>query len=279
MQVIGEEVNIRTRRRQSIPGRCLAILLFVLLPLCLPTTTVMAATGAPIPREEQNSPSTEPKTEAAPLAPLFSQPLIFDTARAESNDVVTDTVAIDSTGIPTNTATSSDAAGNPFAAWNERPAVTREEAYPTRIRIPSIGIDTFVEELGVRSNGSMATPTDPDQVGWYRAGAIPGENGNVVMAGHLDKIDGSPAVFWELAALQDGDAIYLYDRAGREYQYVVTMQKSYAYNKAPLAEIFGFDLISRLNLITCRGTWDNQKRTYTQRLVIYSELVNIREHP
>jgi sortase (surface protein transpeptidase) len=166
-------------------------------------------------------------------------------------------------------------ANDAFAAWNNRPAVTRADSYPVRIQIPALKVDTFVEQIGERADGSMATPTNPSQVAWYSYGAIPGENGNVVMAGHFDRIDGSPAVFWELAKLQRGDTVIVYDSTQTAYHYVVSDQQSYPYNKAPLAEIFGFDLVSRLNLITCRGSWDRNRQTYSQRLVVYTELEKI----
>jgi len=166
---------------------------------------------------------------------------------------------------------------DPFAAWNRRDAVTRETAYPVRVRIPAIGIDAFVEELGERADGGMATPRDPAKIAWYREGAIPGENGNVVMAGHLDRIDGSPAVFWDLAALAVGDTVIVYDRAQTAYHYVVTMQQNYPYDQAPIDKIFGFGLISQLNLITCRGEWDGQKQTYSERLVVYTKLTKVVE--
>lgn len=182
---------------------------------------------------------------------------------------VTTTVA--STVTTTSTA-------DPFAAWNSRTKVTREQAYPVRIVIPALGVDTAVEAMGERQDGAMATPTDPDQVAWYSYGAIPGENGSVVMAGHLDQADGSRAVFWDLGKLVNGDEIIITDVSGTRYRYVVSGQQSYPYNKAPLKAIFGFDLASRLNLITCRGSWDRNRQTYSQRLVVTSELVEIIPH-
>jgi len=190
----------------------------------------------------------------------------YSTTMLATSTTVTATVA--------STVTTSTA--EPFTAWNSRAKVTREQAYPVRVKIPALGIDTAIEALGERQDGAMATPADPDQVAWYSYGAIPGENGSVVMAGHLDKADGSPAVFWDLGKLTVGDEIEITDSSGTRYRYVVTGQERYPYNKAPLKAIFGFDLASRLNLITCQGSWDSKRQTYSQRLVVTSELVEIR---
>ncbi len=200
-------------------------------------------------------------------APLGSAVTVTTTPTATiSSDVTVAEPTTERTTAPTDDA---------YQAWNSRPAVTRADAYPVRIQIPALKIDTFVEQLGERADGSMATPTNPSNVAWYSYGAIPGENGNVVMAGHLDRADGSPAAFWDLAKLKAGDEVIVYDSTQRAYHYTVTDQQSYPYNKAPLDEIFGFDLVSRLNLITCRGNWDRNRQTYSQRLVVYTQLVEI----
>ncbi len=119
----------------------------------------------------------------------------------------------------------------------------------------------------------MAVPTHVDNVAWYEPGVAPGEIGNAVLAGHLDRIGGAPAVFWSLGKLQPGDEILVTDANGVEYRFQVTQVATYPYEAAPLDEIFGFSLRSRLNLITCRGRWNRQQGTYEERLVVYSERV------
>lgn len=144
---------------------------------------------------------------------------------------------------------------------------------PARLRIPAIGVDTAVEAVGEDDAGRMGTPTQVENVAWYEPGVAPGEIGNAVMAGHLDRVDGKPAVFWALGKLRPGDEILVTDAGGAEYRFQVVQVATYPYDKAPLAEIFGFSLRSRLNLITCRGRWDRKQRTYQERLVVFSEQV------
>ena len=209
--------------------------------------------------------------DSAPSTPVLTAGEQRITPNTPSEAPLISTSALTTTLATTTTATAAD----PFATWNQRDKVTREQAYPVQVQIPVLGVDAAVEAIGKQANGAMATPTEPDNVAWYSYGAIPGENGSVVMAGHLDKADASRAVFWDLGKLVKGDEIIITAVSGTRYRYVVTGSQSYPYNKAPLKAIFGFDLASRLNLITCRGSWDRNRQTYSQRVVVTSELVEI----
>src|SRR5688572_8435793 len=57
---------------------------------------------------------------------------------------------------------------------------------PTRLEIPSLGIDAAVQEVGITKKGTMGVPRGYDEAGWYKYGAAPGELGSAVLAGHLD---------------------------------------------------------------------------------------------
>jgi hypothetical protein len=57
---------------------------------------------------------------------------------------------------------------------------------PQRLRIPSIGVDTALETLGVTRLGRLRPPVDPQRAGWFPGSAVPGELGPAVVAGHRD---------------------------------------------------------------------------------------------
>ncbi len=270
----------------------LLIALLVAMMTLLPSLPVAAVTPPATRDDGPTGAVLDPGDRPNPFLTRATQPLPVSHGSTvpptETKNTVVDLMpAVQVTNQVTNTATSDvnvtdtitesipAPADDAYQAWNSRPAVTRADAYPVRITIPALKIDTFVEQIGERADGSMATPTNPSNVAWYSYGAIPGENGNVVMAGHLDRADGSPAAFWNLAELKTGDEVIVYDSIQTAYHYTVTDQQSYPYNKAPLDQIFGFDLVSQLNLITCRGNWDRNRQTYSQRLVVYTELVKI----
>jgi len=47
----------------------------------------------------------------------------------------------------------------------------------------------------------------------------------------------------------------------------------YPAGNEPVSDVFGESDEPRLNLITCDGDWIENERGYSQRLVVYTELV------
>ena len=164
-----------------------------------------------------------------------------------------------------------------FATTPAVAAVTPTPAMspPSRLLIPSIGVDAPVENIGVLSNGDLATPTQNPWggVGWYHLGPHPGENGSAVIAGHLDRPGGAPAVFWNLHNMQPGDIVTVFAGTRAPLRFRVTQVTSYPPNQAPLQEIFGNSGGKYLNLITCAGDWIPNQHQTTLRLVVYTSLI------
>jgi sortase A len=92
----------------------------------------------------------------------------------------------------------------------------------SRVIIPSIAVDAKVVEVGwdvQEQNGQQVAVWNVAEyaVGQHRGSANPGDNGNVVLAGH---VGGYGKVFKELYYVKPGDQITIYS-AGQEYLYVV----------------------------------------------------------
>jgi LPXTG-site transpeptidase (sortase) family protein len=144
---------------------------------------------------------------------------------------------------------------------------------PAKIKIPAINIDTYVERVGVTSDGLMDVPKNIWNTAWFGNGGYrPGDAGNSVIAGHLDA-PGTKAVFWDLDKLKTGDKVILTDPAGKQLTFEVLEKQVYIYNNAPLQKIFGPSDEARLNLITCGGTFDRASQNYNQRLVVFTRLM------
>lgn len=162
----------------------------------------------------------------------------------------------------------------PTQAPTPTPQPTPTIGQPTRLLIPTIGLNAGVEHVGIVANGDLATPTQNpwDGVGWYSNGPRPGEDGSAVIDGHLDRPGGYPAVFWNLRYLHPGDRVIVQDAQGKQYHFHVTHLAWYPPQQAPLQEIFGVADGSYLNLITCAGTWIPSEHQTTLRLVVYTTL-------
>lgn len=124
--------------------------------------------------------------------------------------------------------------------------------------------------MGTTASGEMEVPTTIVDVGWYKYGALPGNTGTAVMAGHIDGPKGQPAIFANISKLQAGDTLSVVDSAGRATSFVVTGSKVYEQNEKP-QEVFNSSSGAHLNLITCAGDWDSSSRHFLERLVIFTD--------
>lgn len=146
---------------------------------------------------------------------------------------------------------------------------------PTRIRIPAIEVDAQVEAVGLKSDGeTMATPKKFTNVGWYKPGTKPGEEGNAVFAGHLNSpILAKDGAFKNLGRIKVGDRIIISDKSGKMLSYSVTDTETYKTELAPREEIFSKKGPSHIVLITCEGEWDPKSKTFDKRLVVIARLL------
>ena len=126
--------------------------------------------------------------------------------------------------------------------------------------------------MGNTKTGAMDTPTNVVDVGWYKYGALPGNVGTAVVAGHLDGLKAEPGVFSQLKLLQPGDIVSVHDNAGATVSFKVRTTKSYGQNEQP-AEVFTSTEGAHLNLITCTGSWDKTAHQFAQRLVVFTDRI------
>lgn len=163
---------------------------------------------------------------------------------------------------------------NPWLSAKAPAAHAESTSLPDRLVIPSLGIDAHVREVGVKADGSMATPGSFVDVGWYKYGTIPGQIGSAVIDGHVDNALSLAGVFKHLEDIKKGDDVYIVQKDGSRIHFRVVDIKRYPYNDAPLEKIFAQNDAARLNLITCTGDWLKSDQTYNERLVVFTQLVS-----
>jgi len=148
----------------------------------------------------------------------------------------------------------------------------QQTAMPKRLIIPKINVDSNIQYVGLTAKGEMGIPNNTVDVGWFNLGSRPGELGTSVIAGHFDSEEGKPGVFANLYKLKGGDKIYVKDNEGVTTTFIVRESRAYVLGHDD--EVFNSINGSHLNLITCDGVWDTTTRSYSKRLVVFSDLAS-----
>lgn len=159
----------------------------------------------------------------------------------------------------------------PAPAENPINGLKRTGIQPISLSIPSIDLEAQVQHLGTTETGEMAVPDNIEDVSWFSPGYEPGENGRAVIAGHVDGVDG-PAVFWDLSKLQLGDEIVVQNK-DKSLKFKVHTMESIPLDLADITKVFGYTSSPELVLITCSGTYDFDRGTREERLIVYASLV------
>lgn len=142
---------------------------------------------------------------------------------------------------------------------------------PIHLTIPKINVSAPIEHVGLTPEGDMDTPKNSMNAAWYDQGTRPGENGSAVIDGHFGIKNGSQAVFDNLYKLRKGDLLYVEDEKKVVTTFVVRESRSFD-PKADASEVFfSNDGKSHLNLITCEGVWDKISKSYSKRLIVFTD--------
>ena len=153
--------------------------------------------------------------------------------------------------------------------------VDREAAPPRRIRIPAIGVRARVGSLHREPDGTMQTPRNFDDTGWYEPGHEPGERGPAVIAGHIDSKSG-PAVFYRLRELRRGDQIRIGRADGSLVRFRVEGLERWPKAAFPTRRVFGRTRTAALRLVTCSGDFDSSTGHYVDNTIVYAARVRTR---
>ena len=143
---------------------------------------------------------------------------------------------------------------------------------PIRLKIPSINLDTALEQVGLTQDGAVGVPKDPAKAAWYQLGPRPGGNGNAIITGHYGRWkNGEGSVFDALKNVKVGDQITVVDDKEKTISFIVRELRTLN-SDADASDVFGAtDGMSHLNLITCEGVWNKQLKSFPYRLVIFAD--------
>ncbi|MFE1203208.1 class F sortase [Streptomyces sp. NPDC058762] len=174
----------------------------------------------------------------------------------------------DGDAVPSATATNTA----PQAQAPAESARPLARSVPVGLRIPAVGVDTPVMDLGLASDGTVEVPpvTDDDRAGWYRHSPTPGQVGPSVILGHVTVGRYGDGVFRHLARLHRGDRIEARLRNGTAAEFAVTAVRTVAKADFPTDDVYGDVAGPELRLITCGGPRDGEE--YRDNVIVFAEL-------
>ena len=155
-----------------------------------------------------------------------------------------------------------------FSAVREVP----RSQVPVRLRIPSIGVDARVGPVGKAADGTVEVPSRWEDVGWFDGGARPGEDGPVVLLGHVDSKAG-PAVFARLPQAPVGTVVEVEGKGGEVTRWRVDRTEQHPKVAFPTEAVYLPALRPELRLVTCGGAFDRATGHYVDNVVTYASLV------
>ncbi|MCC6178098.1 MAG: sortase [Chloroflexi bacterium] len=142
---------------------------------------------------------------------------------------------------------------------------TNRAQMPDRLQIPGIDLDAKVVPIGTKRDdkGHILWETAAFAVGYHKGTGLPGENGNIVLSGHIS----SPregAVFSKLPKVEVGDGVVV-SSSDRQFLFVVASAKVVT---PDAVEVLDQTDHSVLTMITCVPDG-----VYSHRLVVRAEAV------
>ena len=146
--------------------------------------------------------------------------------------------------------------------------------------VPSARLKSTIVEVGRTNSGAMGSPDNPYVVGWLNSSAAPGEEGNVLLAGHRDfeDKDGNvgTGVCWELVNTVEGDQMLVHDQE-RNIYFVYTVTEAATVNPSdPGAGRYLKNTDDPvITLITCEGSFNADTHQYSHRRVVVGVLAAV----
>lgn len=170
-------------------------------------------------------------------------------------------------------------AGQPSAVKPKRNEIDSYQVaplLPRYISIPSIKVGkTRVIQLGLTKNNQIAVPSNIFDAGWYNNSSRPGDNGAMFIYGHVSSWQ-ADGIFYNLNKLRPGDKIVVTRGDNKQYTYQVDSTKVYSHDSVDMKAVLSPVNSSRpgLNLMTCTGTVIKGTSEFSERLVVFTSLVN-----
>lgn len=145
---------------------------------------------------------------------------------------------------------------------------------PRALYIDKLNIAARVLPMSVNKDGSVQSPKNIYDSGWYTGSVKPGDIGALFIDGHASGPT-REGLFAYLDTLVEGDTLQVEKGDGTRLTYKVVHTE--------VVPLEGLDMkkallpygntLRGLNLMTCTGKWVDSKNTYDHRVLVYTEQV------
>ncbi len=142
---------------------------------------------------------------------------------------------------------------------------------PLRIKIPSLGVNAEIIQLGLENDGTLSVPPDGSVAGWYKDSPTPGEIGPSVIVAHVDW-KGKEGVFFRLKSMQVGALVKILRADGATQTFKVEKIEAFPKKNFPTNQVYGDIAYAGLRLITC-GDFNFQIHKYVKDIVVFAKAV------
>lgn len=145
---------------------------------------------------------------------------------------------------------------------------------PRLISVDKLGINGRVLRAGIKADGSLETPRNIYDAGWYESSSKPGQAGATFIVGHLTGAKNF-GLFSNLDKLAVGDVVKLERGDGKLFSYKVIKKTIFEADKVDMASTLVSITSGKpgLNIMTCAGDLIESTNTFTKRLVVYTEQI------
>jgi len=145
------------------------------------------------------------------------------------------------------------------------------EFTPTRLMLPSLGVEAPIVEVLTAQDGTMGSPTNATDIGWY-PGVKPG-NGNALFDSHHDW-NGAEGSFYRLEEMKPGDQVVIFGSRPDEKRVYIVMWTKQVNGGIDATDLLGPHAGKQeATLITCGGAFNTFTRHHVDRIVVRAELV------
>lgn len=142
---------------------------------------------------------------------------------------------------------------------------------PRLLRIPKLDVEARVKRVGTSLTGEPIAPSNIYDVGWYDESAKPGQNGAMLINGHMSGSTKN-GVFHDLTDLAAGDQIEIERGDHSVVTYVVTKVQTYGGEQIDMDTVLQSIQPDKngLNLLTSAANYDGSISRSGKRVIVFA---------